>query len=383
MHDTSRYKMKLSLVRQLLHHVSISLLCLLMACNAPNTATSNQINTKEYPKNIVLMIGDGMGLSQISAAMYSNRNNISLEDFPVIGFHKSYAANDLITDSAAGATAFSIGEKTYNGAIGLNVDTIPQLTILEEAIQKELSTGIVVTSSITHATPASFYAHQQLRVMHEQIAADLLDNPVNFLIGGGRKYFERRTIDNRNLVEELRLKNYQVKSFTEINLDDVTIGINRNFLYFTADKEPLPVTQGRTYLPYASRLALNYLQKHSKTNGFFLMIEGSQIDWAGHANEGRLVIQETLDFNKTIEKVLSFAKRDRETLVIVTADHETGGFALQPDSKMGKIKTAFTTNGHTASLVPIFAYGPGAELFHGIYENTAIYTKMRQALGWE
>ena len=112
------------------------------------------------------------------------------------------------------------------------------------------------------------------------------------------------------------------------------------------------------------------------------MIEGSQIDWAGHGNEGQLLIEEVLDFDRAVGEVLDFAMADKKTLVIVTADHETGGMAINPGSEFGDIETAFTTNGHTAALVPVFAYGPGAKNFKGIYENTAIYQKMRTAWGW-
>lgn len=381
---------KLSLAARMSSYILLLAIVLSVQCKTAGSSASAPPTTTQLPKNIVLMIGDGMGLSQISAAMYSNRNQLILEKFPVIGLQKTASDSDLVTDSAASATAIATGVKTYNGAVGMNKDSLPQPTIMEEAIERGLSTGIVVTSTITHATPASFYAHQPLRVMHERIAEDFLKTPINFTIAGGKKYFDRRD-DEKNLIKELLLRNYQVNSFLDVAISEVPVSLRRNFFYFTADREPLPVTQGRDYLPYACRLATNYLSRHSNAkksggaekNGFFLLVEGSQIDWAGHANEGQLVINEILDFERAVGKVLSFAKRNRETLVIVTADHETGGFALQPESVMGEIKTAFTSNGHTASMVPIFAYGPGAELFRGVYENTEIYHKMRQALGWE
>ncbi len=112
------------------------------------------------------------------------------------------------------------------------------------------------------------------------------------------------------------------------------------------------------------------------------MIEGSQIDWKCHSGEGKEAILETLDFDSAVREALEFAKDRDDTLVIVTADHETGGMAIQPGSKMGRLKLEFTTNSHTASMVPVFAFGPSAELFYGIYENTGIYTRMRQALGF-
>jgi alkaline phosphatase len=136
-------------------------------------------------------------------------------------------------------------------------------------------------------------------------------------------------------------------------------------------------------LPFASKLADRYLSRRGDENGFFAMIEGSQIDWACHSNDGKLTVKETLDFGNAIQEVLNFAIQDGNTLVIVTADHETGGMAIQEGSTFKKIVSEFNTNGHTATLIPVFAYGPSAELFRGIYENTAIYDKMRQALGWK
>ena len=333
----------------------------------------------EQPKNIVLLIGDGMGLSQVSALIYSQKEQSSFEQFTSVGFHKPYSWDDLITDSAAGATAFACGVKTFNNAIGVNKDTQRVLSILEEAEEAGMSTGLVATASIVHATPAAFIAHQPMRTMYEAIAADFLNTEIDFFLGGGQEYFENRITDKRNLIEELRKKNYVVlqdyNGFVPKKFNP-----DKNFAFFTASTHPPATTGGRNYLPAAASLALDFLELHD-SDGFFLMIEGSQIDWAGHANDVYMLKKEMLDFDRTVSRVLDYAKRKGDTLVIVTADHETGGMALQPGSKMGNIKAAFTTNGHSASLVPVFAFGPGADLFTGIYENTAIHQKMREALG--
>ncbi len=328
------------------------------------------------------MIGDGMGLSQVSAAIYSNNNRLSLEKFPVIGFHKSYSSNNLVTDSAAGATAFSCGIKTYNNAIGVNADTLPCLTILEEAEARNLATGLVATSTIVHATPAAFIAHQSYRENYEAIALDFMNTEIDLFIGGGKKFFDRRNMDDRNLIAEMRRKDYWVYDYLQADISQVRAKSNANLVYFTADNHPLAVSSGRSYLPYASKLGVNFLRQKNE-NGFFLMIEGSQIDVMGHANEGKLLISELLDFDRAISEVLEFAKKDGNTLVIVTGDHESGGMGINDNSRMNFIKPKFTTNGHTATLIPVYAYGPKAELFSGIYENTAIYHKMREALGWE
>ncbi len=333
------------------------------------------------PKNIILMIGDGMGLNQIAAAMYMNNNQLNLEQFPVIGLHKAYSGNDLITDSAAGATAFSCGVKTYNGAVGVDIDTFAVQTILEEAEKNGYATGLVATSTIVHATPASFYAHKKFREMYEEIATDLLKTDVDFFVGGGKKYFDRRESDERNLYKELEEKDYYVSDYFKEDLVACQIPKNKNFAYFTADGDPLTAASGRNYLRLATRMAISFLRNQPE-KGFFLMIEGSQIDWAGHSNNPDYLINEMLDFDKAIGEVLNFATRDRETLVIVTGDHETGGLSILQGSKMGKLKTSYAATNHTGGMVPVFAFGPGARLFGGIYENTAIHEKLRRAFGF-
>lgn len=322
-----------------------------------------------------------MSIAQISAAMYSTKRDFLLEQFPVVGLHKTLSASDLITDSAAAATSFASGKKTYNNAIGVDTDSLPLYTILEEARDRNMATGLVTTVPITHATPAAFAAHQCNRVLSENIALDLSNSGVDLMIGGGQKHFERRD-DERDLLKEMKAKGYRTESYFYKNLDRINIGTEDKLIYLSADDSPLGVEQGRDYLPFAAIFATKFLERRSE-KGFFLMLESGQIDWGGHANDGKRVISETLEFNKVIGNILRYAAADKETLVIVTADHETGGLALNPKSKMGKPKMAFTTNGHTAQLTPVFAYGPQSELFSGIYDNTMIYHKMRQALAWD
>lgn len=360
----------------------------LLASCASGLKTHTDVDAQK-PKNIILMIGDGMGLSQISAGLYSKTTALHLEEFNVIGLHKSYPADkDLVTDSAAGATAFSCGCKTYNAAVGVKADTTPCKTILEFAEENGLATGLVATCSIEHATPASFVAHVKHRDKYEDIAAYFLKTDVDLLIGGGKKYFERRSSDNRNLSEELRKKGYEVTGSAENELKDYRFK-ERNTVFFTAEDHPLPADQGRDYLPLAGKIAPRFLKKKSD-KGFFLMIEGSQIDWGGHAGKTDYIVSEMNDFDKTIGEVLEFAKKDKQTLVIVTADHETGGFAILTGSTRGNIKGGFAdikdpktdSYHHTGTLIPVFAYGPGAAQFAGIYENTAIFDKMKALFGF-
>ncbi len=330
---------------------------------------------KKAPRNIIFMVGDGMGTTQITAGLYSNGNKLFLEKLKHIGFIKTYSGSNLITDSAAGATAFSSGVKSFNKAIGVGIDSVAKETIMEAAKKKGLRTGLVVTCTVTHATPGSFYAHQPSRYMHPEIALDMLGGDVDWFIGGGKAFFENRA-DGRNLAEELRALGYTI-GYT---LDDLKADMDKAGV-LAADTELAPISGGRgDFLPKGTELAIKGLNKGDQ--GFFLLVEGSQIDWGGHANDSQYIIDEMLDFDQTVGKVLEFAEKDGNTLVVITADHETGGYAINGGNLQDKtIEGAFTTGHHTAAMVPVFAYGPGAEEFMGIYENTAIYDKMMALLG--
>lgn len=361
----------------------VSIILLLSSCTATRESAVPpplvpQVELAK-PRNVIFLIGDGMGLPQITGAMYMNNNVSVFERFKNIGFHKSSASDNLVTDSAAGATAMASGVKTYNGAIGVNTRKEPVPTLLEMAEQKQMATGLVASSSITHATPAAFIAHVGSRTEVEAIAVDFLDTPVDLFIGGGMDYFSRRKTDERDLVAELDAKGYAITNFVNQDIQQLDITTDKNIGYFTANGEPLPVTQGRDYLLPATFKAIDFLGERSP-NGFFLMIEGSQIDWGGHANDANYVVKEMHEFEKIVAAALDFAARDQSTLVIVTGDHETGGFAVQPGSKLNDIQVAFTTKSHTALMIPVFAEGPGAEAFRGIYENTAVFDKIKAAL---
>lgn len=335
-----------------------------------------EASSPDRPRNVVLMIGDGMGLTQITAAMYAGGNALSLERMPVVGLHKSYSSDNLITDSAAGATAFSCGVKTYNGAIGVRPDTSACYTVLERAEDGGMPTGLVATSTIVHATPAAFYAHVPSRQDYPAIAAQLTESGVDFFVGGGQEFFSRRA-DGRDLLAEMHTGGRTVDSYFDKGVEELLPHDHAGYGYLTADGDPLPFAGGRNYFPRATELALDYLSARDSTEaGFFLLVEGSQIDWGGHANDSDYIISETQEFAEVIGRVLDFAAADGETLVVVTADHETGGYAVNPGSTMGDIEGAFTSDYHTADLIPVFAFGPGAEAFAGIYENTAIHDKL-------
>jgi alkaline phosphatase len=332
-------------------------------------------------KNVILMIADGTGISQITAGMYANGDATNYERCPYIGLHKQHSSDNLITDSAAGATAFSCGKKTYNGAIGVDAEGKSCPTLLEIAEESGCATGLVATSTIVHATPASFIAHVAQRKQYEDIATYFPASGIDYFVGGGKKYFDRRESDERNLIEELKKEGFQVGSYFDQDFEEWSFNERQAVAFFTSDSDPLPYSQGRTYLKDATERGISFLEKRSE-KGFFLMIEGSQVDWGGHANKSDYLIQEMKDFDRTLGAVLDFAEKDGNTLVIVTGDHECGGFAINYGSTRDSIQGAFTSDYHTADMIPVFAFGPGSEQFAGIYQNTEIFEKIRRLTSW-
>lgn len=353
-------------------------LLLLAACSSTQQAALPQ-----QPKNIILLIGDGMGLTQASTAFYYQEKTPSFERFKHIGLHKPKPRGAQISDSAAGATAFASGVKSYNGAIGVDEDTVAKETILEIAARRGQRTGLIATSSITHATPACFFAHVPKRSMQEEIAEQLVSAPVHFFAGGGLKFFTQRE-DGRNLLADLANEGFALDT-AQLSKPSAWKADGK-YAYLLAEDGMPKMQDGRgDFLPQATQMALDMLSQSPE--GFFLMVEGSQIDWGGHANDADYLIAETLDFDKTIDVALDFAERDGNTLVIVTADHECGGLSLSSaevrrQRNYEHINPTFSTGGHSATLIPVYAYGPGAELFAGIYENNSIFAKMLAALRW-
>lgn len=331
---------------------------------------------KKKPKNIILLIGDGMGVAQVFSAITANKGTINMSQMPYVGFSQTQSADNYVTDSGAGGTALATGQRTYNGAIGVDVNKKSIPTILEISEQNGLATGLVSTSAITHATPASFISHVPDRNLYEDIAADFLKVEIDVFIGGGKDFFTQRE-DGRNLVDELKQKNYQVYNSLEESK-----GVESGLLAILTSEKHNDVYPNRgNMLPDATQKAIQVLQKNKK--GFFLMVEGSMIDWGGHANNTEYIVQESLDFDRAVGKALEFAASNKETLVIVTADHETGGMAIEGGSMTeGKVNANFSTGGHTAIMVPVFAYGAGAYDFAGIYHNTDIFAKMKSLFGF-
>lgn len=322
------------------------------------------------------MIGDGMGLNHMYAAMTANGGTLALEEITHVGLQKNFSASGYITDSGASGTAMACGEKTNNGKIGVDPENNELESILKFAERNGLATGLVATSAITHATPASFIANESSRKNYEAIAEDFLKTDIDIFIGGGLNHFSKRK-DGRDLTIDLEDKGYTVTRSIE-EMASVTSG---KLAAFTADVHNPKVLEGRgDMLSLATKKALEILSQDK--DGFFMMIEGSQIDWASHANDQDGIISEILDFDKAIKIALDFAREDGETLVVITADHETGGMViLGGNIEEGTVKTKFTTGGHTGVPIPVYSYGPGEELFSGIFDNTGFKERFIEAYG--
>jgi alkaline phosphatase len=343
------------------------------------TSSVNAEQETAKPTNIIFLIGDGMGLSAVSTTLYYGDEVSEFKQFKEIGLIRTSSAIHKVTDSAASSTAMSSGKKTYNGAIGVDTTKTSIPNIAELVAGLGWNTGVIASSTISHATPASFYAHIDSRSKEQEIIAQLLESEIDFFAGGGIAHFNKRT-DGADLFKTAKEHGF-IMDTTSLALPG-TLQAGQKYGFLLAAGAMPPMTKGRgDFLPDATNLAMAQLSQEEK--GFFLMVEGSQIDWGGHANNTEYVVTETLDFEKTVAAALDFARKDGNTLVVVTADHETGGFTLSAlkneetgSSDYNKIGPTFATGGHSATLIPVFAYGPGAENFKGIYENTEIFHKM-------
>ncbi|WP_298646211.1 alkaline phosphatase [uncultured Proteiniphilum sp.] len=328
--------------------------------------------TGKKVKNIIFLIGDGMGLAQINAAETVNKG-LTLLNFKNIGLQTSNPKGDYTTDSAAGGSALATGEATTNRHISMT-DGKVNLSLTDYAYDKGLACGVITLGNLADATPAAFYGHATERDDTDLLTDYLLDGKLTLLAGGGMDVFTDRK-DKKDILSELK-KQYRVTNdFEEINLDDKKV--------ICADgRMDLAATQGTLdILAEATRMGIEKLQKASE-KGFFLMVEGAKIDYAGHANSLPGSVVETLSFDMAIAEALKFADNNGETLVVATADHETGGLTLiDGDRETGSITGYYVTDDHTPIMLPVFAYGPGSQEFHGVYRNTEIFHKMKKILG--
>ena len=344
------------------------------------TACNNKTKAQESAKavNVIYMIGDGMALPQVYAAMLASGEDMTFQQFPYIGVVDTHSASNDITDSAAGGTALASDHKTNNAMLGVNPDTIPVKTVFEALAEQGKKTGIVVTSYVTHATPAAFYAKVPHRKQYEDIAVQMAENPyINLIIGGGMKHFAQRK-DSLDLIgrmeNELGWKVYD-------NLAEVDVTSQKYAVIADTNHMPKAADRG-DFLPRAVKTALKTLD--NAENGFFLMVEGSQIDFACHGNDSTWMMDEMLDFDYAVQVALDYAKEKGNTLVVVTADHETGGLTLpDPQGKYTNVVFNYSTGSHTCLPVLVYAYGPGAEQFTGWMQNRDLKAKIMNACGLE
>jgi len=326
---------------------------------------------QNLPKNIIFLIGDGMGVNYVAASFFDDENN-PYRNFKSIGLVNTTSSDRLITDSGAAATVLATGHRTVNRYISIDSAGNRLKTLFQFAKEKGKSVGIVSTSSVTHATPAAFYAHTDNRGRETDIAFQLAESDVDVIIGGGTQFFLSDIIggsrkDDINVIHKMENKSYKwLNSFdykTIVDADKVLCLMEKNGLK--------PASERINTLGDFTKAAIDNLK--SNENGFVLMVEGSQIDWAGHENKQDYLLSEMRDFNYAITEALNFAHEDGNTLIVITADHETGGMAITGGNLDGKNqKLGFVSKSHTAGFVPVLSYGPSEDKFRGILENYEI-----------
>lgn len=326
-------------------------------------------------KNVILMIGDGMSLMHVYTAWTANRGKLWLENAQATGLSKTWAVKKLVTDSGSGGTSLATGVKTVYHAVGVDPEGKPLTSLVDVAKELGKDAGMAVTCRLWDATPCDFCCHNIDRDKEEELVGDYPTSGVDFVFGGGAQKFTNRK-DGRDIFKELQKKGYHVSR----TLDDF-FAYDKNSRIFAVpyDKDtPLPDERG-DLLARASMKGISLMNQNK--NGFFMMIEGSQLDDYGHFNQLDLLMKETLDFDKTIGEVMKWAAKDGETLVVVTADHETGGLTLVNGNKdEGRVECCFSSKDHTGAMVPVYAFGPGAENFTGIFENTDVFKKIKKLM---
>ena len=329
----------------------------------------------EAPLNVILMIGDGMGLAQLSSAMFANGGELTITNLKACGWVCTQSASDFTTDSAASGTAYSTGYKTHNGAIGVDVNDQPLVNLPEKLHEAGIISGLVTTDDMDGATPSAFFAHQPSRKMSAEIWADLADAKVIFFAGGSWEDYEK--IDNSTA------KAIQDRYYVTNILHGKKVAKAKCLGYLPPKAETASMSKGRgDFLPSTTEYAIEFLNSRANDGkGFFLMVEGARIDKSSHDNDFSSMVKEVLDFDRAVEAAIRFAEKDGNTLVIISADHETGALSLRGgEPSKGKVKGAFSSKGHTGIPVPLFAYGPGSQHFMGVQENSDVSNKIEALL---
>lgn len=343
-----------------------------------NAAQEKQAEEIPIPTNVILIVGDGMGVAQVYSSVVAQGDRSAFLRFPYSGFSRTYSRNSYRTDSAAGGTALTTGKKVENKHVNWGPDSTRYATIFDDAVKAGMSTGFVVTSSVLDATPASSYGHVPYRKMFDTLSLQMAQCGHSVMIGGGRSRFlpENRR-DGKAPLDTLAKRGYAVVT----TLDSMNRYGGERMVALLYEGDPLKAPARGDMLNQGTKKALSMLARNEK--GFALLIEGSQIDWACHDNDTAWLRAEMADFEQVLHTVLDFAVRDGNTLVVVTADHETGGVTLPSGNiEKGENDVRFLWGSHTGVMVPVFAYGPGAQLFSGIHENTDIPALIRWVMNF-
>lgn len=367
------------------------------------SATAAAVAAPAKAKNVILFVGDGMGLAHVEAATYAmfgqelddnmNPPKLSFVKFPVFGYITTHSADSLVTDSAAAGTALASGVKTKNGAIGVDANGTAVPSIAVTAKEKGKSVAVLSSVGLNHATPACFYGHSDSRGSYDEILAQAFAaGHLDVLMGGGaygdgdlsKEAMLQRAAEHNVVyfdIENLAMLTPEfVKGYRVIGVFDAN---DNKQLDYEAEREA-----GNTE-PHLSDLALLALDLvDDNPNGFFLMVEGGSIDWGGHANKFELIVGEVVEFDRAVGRVVKALKDSGkldETLIIVTADHETGGLCIDGPYKKAltaetPLEAKFDSTNHTGIPVPVYAHGPGVETLGGKNDNTMIYRAMKAAM---
>lgn len=342
---------------------------------------------EQTPRNLIYMIGDGMGLSHAAMLIIENDYEPTAFDRAQnVALATTYSLNNRVTDSAASGTALATGTKTNNSMLGITPDSVILESIIARAEAQGRPTGIVVTSDLGHATPAAFYAHTFDRGNYATIARQFVDSGIDVAFGGGASTFSASSDPETPApLDLLREKGYGVVTSLE-ELEAVTetpvIGLMDNSHMISAQK-------GRgDYLPRATSKALELLTAQSQKSGqgFVLMVEGSRIDFEAHDNNAEGLLLEMRDFEQAVSRAMDYADTHPGTLVVVVADHETGGLSMSsgnPDFTLSEsgIDYRFSTSSHTGIPVPVYLYGTGAERINGLTDNAELSNRLSEILG--
>ncbi len=320
-------------------------------------------------RNVIFLIGDGMGLSQIQAAACANRGLTTFQ-MKYLGLQSNYALDAFTTDSAAAGSTLATGERHANRHISMSVEGDPLPSLSDYFHERGYSVGVLTLGNVVDATPTAFYGHSVERDNSDELTRALLDGRIDLLCGSGIRQFTERE-DGLDLIGKLS------KSYDFIRSIDGIGDAKGRVICIDERMDEAAEESNLTLLADATRASIARLQARSD-KGFFLMVEGAKIDYAGHSCCLPGSIIEMLSFDLAVAEALKFADTNGETLVVVTADHETGGLVLiDGDEASGRIMGLYVSDDHTPSMIPVFAYGPGADRFTGIYPNTEIARRIR------